>query len=438
MKKVLILAYYYPPVGMGGVQRAVKFVKYLPEFGWKPIVITVKGAEYYSYDESLLKDTSNIKIVRTESLDPLRITFIFKKIFRRKKNIMNKIYKSVKLKKLYDTINRWIFIPDSKMLWIPFAVLKSLKIIKNENISIVFTTSPPNSSHIAGLFLKKITKVKWVADFRDYWFIDGMINYPTPLHKFADNLIRRKIIKNADHIIGVSQGIIDELKISCKRNDSDYSVIMNGFDEEDFPKSIPVKTDNKFCIIHSGTLNYINDPVNFLNGLELAVKENNQLRKDLLFLHIGLSIGLDLKSEAKKRNIDDMIVEKGYVNHKDSVKSLLNADLLLFVLSDFCSSGVLSVKLFEYLATNVPILAVIPDGEAAVLIRKYNKGTICENKNIEKIKNTILFYYKDWKKNKHKKTLETTFQIPEELKKYSRKNLTNDLKNIFDKIVNSN
>ena len=438
MKKVLILAYYYPPVGMGGVQRAVKFVKYLSEFGWKPIVITVKGVEYYSYDESLLKDISSIKIVRTESLDPLRMAFIFKRIFRRKKNIVNKIYKSGKLKRLYDTVNRWIFIPDSKMLWIPFAVLKSLKIIKKENISIVFTTSPPNSSHIAGFFLKKITKVKWVADFRDYWFNDGMINYPAPLHKFANDFIRRKIIKNADHIVGVSQGIVNELKISCKRNDSDYSVIMNGFDEEDFPKSIPVKTDDKFLIIHSGTLNYINDPSNFLNGLELAVRDNNQLRKDALFLHIGLSIDFDLKIEAKKRVIDNMIVEKGYVSHKDSVKFLLNADLLLFVLSNFCNSGVLSVKLFEYLASNIPILAIIPDGEAADLIRKYNKGTICENKNIKKIRNAILFYYEEWKRNKNKKTLETPFQIPEELKKYSRKSLTNDLKNIFDKMINVN
>jgi len=435
MKKVLILAYYYPPVGMGGVQRAVKFVKYLSEFGWKPIVITVKGVEYYSYDESLLKDISSIKIVRTESLDPLRMAFIFKRIFRRKKNIVNKIYKSGKLKRLYDTVNRWIFIPDSKMLWIPFAVLKSLKIIKKENISIVFTTSPPNSSHIAGFFLKKITKIKWVADFRDYWFNNGMINYPTPLHKFANDFIRRKIIKNADHIVGVSQGIVNELKISCKRNDSDYSVIMNGFDEEDFPKSIPVKTDDKFLIIHSGTLNYINDPSNFLNGLELAVRDNNQLRKDALFLHIGLSIDFDLKIEAKKRVIDNMIVEKGYVNHKDSIKFLLNADLLLFVLSNFCNSGVLSVKLFEYLASNIPILAIIPDGEAADLIRKYNKGTICENKNIKKIKNAILFYYEEWKRNKNKKTLETPLQIPEELKKYSRKSLTNDLVNIFDKIL---
>ena len=92
MKKVLILAYYYPPMGMGGVQRAVKFTKYLTV--WKPIVITVKSVEYYSYDESLLKDISNIKIIRTESFDPLRITFIFKRIFGRKKNIVNKIYKS--------------------------------------------------------------------------------------------------------------------------------------------------------------------------------------------------------------------------------------------------------------------------------------------------------------------------------------------------------
>ncbi|NVM04407.1 MAG: glycosyltransferase [Candidatus Helarchaeota archaeon] len=433
MKKVLILAYYYPPLGMGGVQRATKFAKYLPV--WKPIVISVKGVEYYSYDESLLKDISNIKIVRTGSLDPLRIAFIFRRIFRRKKNIVNRIYREGRLKRFYNTISRWIFIPDSKLLWIPFAVLKSLKIIKKENISIIFTTSPPNSSHIAGLFLKWLSKVKWVADFRDYWSPDRVINFPTPFHKFFNDFIKRKIIKNADHIIGVSLGIIDEAKGYYKKDDSDYSVIMNGFDADDFPENITKKRDNKFYIIHSGTFNYLRNPGNFLSGLELAVIENPDLRNDALFLHIGISIDFDLKSEAEKRGIDDIIVEKGYINHKECIKLLLNGNLLLLVQSDFCSSGMIPAKIFEYLASNIPILAVVPDGEAADLIRRFNRGTICENKNIEKVKNSVLFYYNEWKKNKPEKTLETPLKIPEELKKYSRKSLANDLKNIFDKIV---
>ncbi len=434
MKKVLILAYYFPPMGTGGVQRAVKFAKFLPDFGWQPLIITVKNVEYYSYDESLLEEINNIKIIRTFSLDPLRISYIFKKIINKEKGNLKKNYKRKRFKKIYNLLSKWIFIIDSKLLWIPFAVISSIIIIKKENIPVILTTSPPNSAHIAGLLLKKILKIKWAADFRDYWIMDRISKFPTPLHKFINEFIRRKILKNADHIIGAAEGIIEEVKITFKRNNSDYSLITNGYDPEDFPEKIPEKDNNKFRIIHSGTINYLNNPDNFLSGLELAVKENPDLINDVSFMHVGMSVDYDLRGEAKKRSCNNIIVEKKYVEHKESVKLLFSADLLLIVHSDFCYSWVISTKIFEYLAAGKPILAVIPDGEASDLIKKYNSGIICGNKNIEKIKDAILYFYEKWKDNKILLDSNTIFQIPAELEQYSRKNLTKNLKDVLENL----
>jgi len=211
---------------------------------------------------------------------------------------------------------------------------------------------------------------------------------------------------------------------------------MNGFDSDDFPKNIPEKDYKKFYIIHTGTFNYVNNPDDFLSGLESAVRENPDLRKDMLFLHIGISIDYNLLNEAKKRGIEDIIIEKGYLVHKETVKFLLMSDLLLLVHSDFCLPGMIPLKIFEYLASKIPILAITPEGEASDLIERYNRGTVCKNEEIEKIKDAILFYYKKWKINKLDVKKEDIFQIPEELEKYSRRNLTKDLAHILDKIIN--
>ena len=232
MEKVLIITYYFPPIGMGGVQRVSKFAKYLPHFDWEPIVITVKDISYYFYDKSLLNDVKDVKIIRTESLDPLRISMILKKFFQIKRNKINERYKEGYFKKIYNIINKWFLIPDSKILWVPFAIVSALKVIKKENIKLIFTTSPPNSCHLAGLFLKKLIKVKWISDFRDYWSMNGISKYPTFFHRFINDFIKKKIIKNADCIIAVSNGIIDEMKrhsVSHK-----FYLITNGFDCDDF------------------------------------------------------------------------------------------------------------------------------------------------------------------------------------------------------------
>ena len=165
MKRVLIISYNFPPMGMGGVQRATKFAKYLPSFGWEPIILTVKDVDYFAKDYTLLKElSSDTKVIRTGSFDPLRLSYLLKSIMKKNKKSRGETYTPLKAK-----ILSWLFFPDNKIGWIPFALSKGLKICKNEKIDLIFSTSPPPSLHLIGYFLKKLTGKVWLADFRDEW-----------------------------------------------------------------------------------------------------------------------------------------------------------------------------------------------------------------------------------------------------------------------------
>ena len=208
MKEVLIISYYFPPLGMGGVQRPAKWAKYLPEFGWKPVVITVKDIVYYAYDYSILREIEEVPVFRTESLDPLRVS----KWFRVDKNNENSGSRSKKFGVLFRKFLNYWFIPDIRILWVPFVVIKAYKILKyDKHIKAVITTSPPNSVHVAGYILKKIFGVPWIADLRDDWLFEIETRSLTVFHKRVNRWILRKTLKFADGIVTVSAGIAERL-----------------------------------------------------------------------------------------------------------------------------------------------------------------------------------------------------------------------------------
>lgn len=432
MNKVLFLSYYFPPMGMGGVQRVSKFCRYLPEFQWKPAVVTVRDTVYYAHDNSLIDDLKNTEIYRTGSLDPLRISFLMRSLSGKKKN-GNK-QDAGKKSALFETIFKWLFIPDTKILWVPFAAVNAYTLIRSQKIPVIVSTSPPLSSHIAGYLLKKMTNVSWIADFRDHWIIDKRKKYPTPFHRIIDRLTKKLILNNADAITGVSSGIIDEMKKSVNREEECYSVLCNGYDTEDFPAEYPVRDDNTFRIVYSGTFNEIHSPLCFLDGLKLAAEENNSLNERTRFLHCGISAGYNLVNETEKRRINNMLVEKGYQPHRESIRYLLSADILLLVQSEHCPPGMIPGKLFEYLASGIPILAIIPEGDAADIIRKYQSGVICPP-DAPIIKSEIVRCYKEWEKKGSSK--EDKFIINSEYKMYSRKAQTAQLVKIIEKTISS-
>jgi glycosyltransferase involved in cell wall biosynthesis len=427
-KRVLIIAYYFPPMGMGGVQRATKFAKYLPVFGWKPFVLTVKDVEYLAKDPSLLEDIPpEAKTIRTGSFDPLRISFILKSFFKKReqkgKSLKGNTVQGPKL-------SSWLFFPDSKIGWVPFALLSGLKIIREEKIDLIFTTSPPPSLHLVGYFLKFLTGKPWVADFRDPWVGFHYEDYPTPFHLWLKNRLVTEISENADAIVSVNQKITQRL-LSLYPFIKNIKAIPNGYDDSDFSLSTSVKTD-PFTIAYLGTFSPDHNPEPFLSGLKSFLDEGKVSKEKLKFIHIGLCMGIDFDRLIKEYDLSEVVERRGYLPHKDALAHLQEASLLLLTTSQAPEAEMISTsKLFEYMLLKKPILAIVPpSGAAAEVIYSLNLGKVVSPGDLTGIKKKLLSFFSDWEKGR------SNLDVDEEkIKKFSRKSLTSDLASLFNELA---
>ncbi len=208
MKRVLILAYYFPPLGMGGVQRVAKWVKFLPRFGWAPHILTVQPIRYHAFDASLLAEVDGIPVTRTESLDPARLA---KRFFPRSENAAvpaQSVSSSGRLQKWL----RFLLLPDSKIGWYPIAVRTARRLIDTLQPEAIISTSPPLTAHLVALHIKKSFGLPWVADFRDGWLGGEYVPTPTALHRFFHRRWARQVLKQADTVLAVSEPILKSLE----------------------------------------------------------------------------------------------------------------------------------------------------------------------------------------------------------------------------------
>jgi glycosyltransferase involved in cell wall biosynthesis len=371
-KKVLIIAYYFPPMGMGGVQRITKLVKYLPEFEWDPLVLTVKDVSYYARDESFLNEVKERKIIRTGSFDPLRLKWFLENKWRNKDSYS----KSQKIRKRpVQGIQSWILQPDTKILWIPFAWRQSLKTIQSEKIDLIMTTSPPHSAHILGMRLKYRTGLPWVADFRDNWLREPFEKHPTRFHREWNQRMVRKVVQAADRLIGVSTPIVEDLRIVGEKESEACHVILNGYDSQDFIDCKRLEPE-RFTITYCGTLSAIRHPGIFLKGVSQALRSHPEIKKKLKIQFVGSSIDINLGQIITDYGLQDVVNIVGYVSHKKSIQYLMESSLLLLLVSHDFSEGVVTGKIFEYLASGKPILGLVRKGAAEEMILKYKRGIV--------------------------------------------------------------
>lgn len=427
MKTVLFISYYFPPMGMGGVQRITKFVKYLPEYGWNAKVITVKPTLYYAHDPQLLSEIPNETVIRTESLDPLRIAVWLRGNQKNQRNTTGKE------NKFAHWINRWLAFPDSKIGWIPFAYRQAEKMIRENKIPVIITTSPPLSSHFAGLWLKKKYPVRWIADFRDYWTPPYSESFPTGFHNRYHRQLKQRILQTADKITVVSNDIKNQFCAESSISPEKCVVLTNGFDPPDYPETSP-SDENKFRIVHMGTLNDINNPCPFLKALEQVIQREPDFLKNAQFIQIGKWFNKEQMLTKCIPEIKEIIVDAGYLSHREALKSFCGGDLLLFVLGEQCPAGWISGRLFEYLPLSQPVLGIIPEGEAAQLIRQFKRGIVISPKNIQEITDVIVYHYILWLSCSHiKKGLSAPLQSGMGI--YTRKHITGQLANIMNETL---
>ncbi|HEX7400733.1 MAG TPA: glycosyltransferase [candidate division Zixibacteria bacterium] len=422
-KKVLIIAYYFPPLGMGGVQRITKFVKYLPSFGWEPYVLTVKDITYPAKDYSLLKEVpAEAKVIRTGSFDPLRISFLLKSILGKKHSPDQSLWKKTVASSKFTS---WIFPLDNKTGWVPFALRKGLRLHKKEKFDLIFTSSPPPSLHVTGYLLSLFTGLPWIADFRDPWIGYKLERFPTPLHLFIKNETQKIIIKKAKRIIAANPSVKEELERLCRKT-REIQLVEQGYDEEDFGGG-QANQGEIFTIGYLGTFSPDCDPTPFFSAWGEMIDKGMIPRERVRFIHAGISAGINLNRMLEKYNLKDLVHLKGYLPHRESLDLMKKTSLLLLVTADHPS--IFPAKVFEYLRLKKPILGIMPEkSQIAKFIIRMKAGKVLSPEDPDGIKKSLFSYLEDFKRG------ELAFDSnPDEVVRFERRSITARLSFLFDK-----
>ena len=419
------MAYYFPPLGMGGVQRVTKFVKYLPGLGWKPYVLTVKETDYWAKDYSLLKEIpSEAEVIRTGSFDPLRISRILKGLFGRGERKQESAGES---SRKGSKLSSWLFFPDSKIGWLPFALMKGLFLCRKEKFDLIFSSSPPPSLHLTAYLLKLASGLPWVADFRDPWTGYKLERLPTPLHVFLRRVVQRLILGKADRVIAANPAIKGVLE-SRHPDRSKVCLVEQGYDEEDF-HAIPSTSPPILVIGYLGTLSPDCNPEPFLAALGDLIGTGAIPKDKVKFVHTGVCVGIDLDGLVQRYGISDVVQEKGYLPHKEALKEMGGASLLLLATSDH--PLVFPAKVFECLRLGKPILGVAdPKTQIAALLIRAKAGKVVSPEDREGLKQALTFYFSEFEKG------ELTSGADRDLvHEFERKSLTSRLASLFDQIA---
>ncbi len=402
MKPVLIISYYFPPSGGPGVQRVLKFVKYLPQFGWKPIVLTVENGDFPARDESLLNEIPpDVKVYRTKIFEPYAL---YRKLTGKPpgaavdvENIPQGERKRSAMERVAGLVRETFFIPDARVGWLATAVPEAMRIARAENVRAIYTSSPPYTTAVIGAEVKRRTGLPWIAGFRDPW--TGFLSAPDrwAIPDAIDRWLERRVFREADIIDCAWQGIIDDFREKFPEGNFHKCVhLPNGFDPDDYPKMEPSKNE-RFTLVYTGSMYGKRNPATLLRAVEEAVSAGEVDAGKILLKFIG-RFGGDVKEMLRTSSLAASIEQIAYVPHHESVRQLMTADQLLLVVDESKDSrAIVPGKVFEYLGARRPILALTdPEGAAASIIRSTEAGAVVANQDIAGIRRGFVECYRNF------------------------------------------
>lgn len=419
-KETLIITYYWPPAGGPGVQRWLKFVKYLPEYGVKPIVYIPSNPSYPITDESLLQEVpEDLTIIKQPIHEPYRFAGLLSK--KKSKSISKGIIPNKKSQTVIDKLLLFIrgnlFIPDARKKWIRPSVQYLSTYIRDFDIKTVITTGPPHSLHLIGLELQKSEDIKWIADFRDPW---TTIGYHKTLRltgssKKKHDLLENTVLNSADRLIVTSEVTKQEFQ---DKTNKPITVITNGYDVNNV--FVP-ELDSQFTIAHIGSFLSDRNPEVLWKVLQEIISENQQFAEHFQFNLVG-HVSDDVLNSLSKHNLSNHVNDVGYVSHNQALKFQNKSQLLLLIEIDSPDTRcIIPGKLFEYMVSNRPILALGPEGsDVETILKETNTGNYFDYLDFNNLKHVILEHYKSYQEGNLK-------SHPIGLQKYSRKTLTKKL-----------
>ena len=429
-KKVLVITYYWPPVGGGGVQRWLKTSKYLPENGWEPIIFTPgNGESFVSDDKALSPIHKEMQVVKLPIWEPLSL---YKKLTGKNKGQSVMVGLPSGEKGLLAKLSVWVrgnlFIPDAKMFWIRPASKFLIRYLKDNPVDAIVSTGPPHTTHLIAKKVSKHHKIPWLADFRDPWTnID--FYHKLKLSKRADKRhkkLENQVLHNAQHVVTVSKSWANDF---LKNNGVAPELITNGYDPEDFSKVGKLAIDKSFSITHAGSLNDDRNSLIFWEVLRELKEELDGFEKDVQVNIIGV-IDHTALQDIKNNGLKNEVHILGTMSHEKAIEAMIRSTILFLPLNDVPNiDGVIPGKLYEYIGAKRPILCIgKKTGDCAKIIVETKSGVVVDFKEKALLKSTLVAYYKSYKEN----TLDVH---SEAYQQYSRKLLSAKIAAALDRIT---
>ena len=431
-RKVLIITYYWPPSGGAGVQRWLKFSKYLRDFGWEPVIYTPQNPEAPAVDHSLESDIpAGITIIKRPIIEPY---MAYKSFVGMKKGekVNAGFLKEKDRPGLAEDIAVWLrgnfFIPDARCFWIRPSARFLIKYLADHPVDAIVSTGPPHSMHLVALKVHQKLKIPWLADFRDPW--TGIDFYhQLKLTLLADRrhrLLEKKVLRDATAITVVSRDMADQFKAIVDR---EYKLVTNGFDEQDISPLPLDQLDELFTISHIGSINASRNPAKLWKTLAAMVKTNQAFAKKMRIKLVG-KVDIEVLKDIEANGLADNFIRVEYMPHREVMHEIQKAQVLLLLINNTPNArGILTGKVFEYLGSGRPILSIGPeDGDAAEILNETASGKTADYNNEDKMQQIIEAYFSKFlvqglESNKAGST------------KFSRKALTGEIAGVLEELA---
>lgn len=431
-KRVLVITYYWPPSGGAGVQRWLKFVKYLRNYGWEPVIYTPLNPEFPAIDPTLENDIPDgIEIIKTPIWEPYQLYKKIAGVGKDEKVNASGFISEKKSPGLTKKLSIWIrgnfFIPDARRFWIKPSVKFLNNWLSQNKVDAIVSTGPPHSMHLIALGIKKRHHIPWIADFRDPW---TNIDFYKELNltSIADNIHHRQelsVLTEADEIVVIG----DSMKADFQKiKNREYAVITNGFDNADTDE-IVAQPDNKFTIAHIGSMAKSRNPVALWKALAELKTEIPDFGEELVIKLAG-TVDYSVLDEINNNGLSGNLEKIEYLPHNQIIRLQKESRVLLLIINNTPNAKViLPGKFFEYMASGRPILCIGPqDGDSAKIIKETRCGVVTDFDSVIEIKEKLRILYKNYKEN-------TDSISNDKIAKYSRVALTGEMAKLLDKAV---
>ena len=399
MFKVLVVAYYFPPMGLNRVQRTLRFVKYMNQFNWEPTILTKDAVPYFAYDSDLLDELvgKNINIIRVGREVKYKLNTRFR---NEEKKLPSEI-----IRKILNKLSKTFFIPDKKIFWAKKAFAKTEQLLKQNHFDAILVPGPPFSVMHIFSQLKKKHNIPLIIDYRDLWHMGYFSYYPTPIHRLLNKKMEYNVLRAADRII-VSNRKIKEKILNYFQflTFNDVVIITNGYDDEEFRKAkIIPKHSKKMILTFSGIFMVYNTPKYFLKAFKEISIEYPDIAKNIELHFLGF-LRKENQRLIRKLNLQEFVFDYGFVTHREAISKILSSDVLWMDINNKKNiDSVLPGKVYEYFATCKPIIGFVPDGTARSVLQEYPASYLCDPNDINEIKGTILRVYRHYKAGKFPK-----------------------------------